>query len=151
MQVQLMQWLKEVCHGMEKERRLQLMQLGEVQWRRVGRLRGRLQLLRLALLALSLGRRAVVPLVTCDIPTPETPVELRNHMAVLKLTDRGLCDGAARDAFPGTGGMSNGPDSFISRPALFAKTRRGAAFGARFARAAHSHGRLEQQQQSGSA
>ena len=56
----------------------------------------RKQLVRFVLLALSLGRRAVVPLVRCDIPTAETPVHMRNHVVLLKLTDRTMCDGDAR-------------------------------------------------------
>jgi hypothetical protein len=51
----------------------------------------RQQLARWALLALALGRRAVVPLVTCDIPTPEVPVELRNSVVLVKLAGRSLC------------------------------------------------------------
>ena len=55
----------------------------------------RLQLVRLVLVALALGRRAVIPMVQCDIPVAETPVAMRNYVALLKLTDRTLCDGDA--------------------------------------------------------
>ena len=60
--------------------------------------RARRQLVRFVLLALALGRRAVLPLLPCDIPVPETPVAIRNHAAMLKLSDRAMCDGAARQA-----------------------------------------------------
>ena len=55
----------------------------------------RVQLVRLVLLALAIGRRAIIPLVQCDIPTADTPVNVRNYVAMLKLTDRSLCAGEA--------------------------------------------------------
>ena len=58
----------------------------------------RRQLAHWALLAIALGRRAVLPLVTCDIPTPEVPDPLRNSVVLIKLTDRSLCGPEASHA-----------------------------------------------------
>ena len=58
----------------------------------------RQQLAHWALLALALGRRAVMPLVPCEIPTPELQPAVRDYSVLVKLGDRTLCDRAARGA-----------------------------------------------------
>ena len=66
-------------------------QLGPLQDpRRIRTLRQ--QLVRLTLLAIALGRRAVMPIVPCKIPVPETPPSLRGSTAIVKLTNTQLCD-----------------------------------------------------------
>lgn len=58
----------------------------------------RQELIRWALLAVALGRRAVLPMVPCEIPVPETPDRLRKSTVVVKLADTALCNASTRQA-----------------------------------------------------
>lgn len=54
------------------------------------------QLARWALLALALGRTAVLPNVPCEIPTMDVPPRLQRDIVLVKLTDTARCDAHAR-------------------------------------------------------
>ena len=73
----------------------------------------RVQLARFTLLALALHRRAVPPLVPCEIPTMEVPPKLQNDALLFKLTEVTSCSANARSvAAPRrdrpTGGVARG-------------------------------------------
>jgi hypothetical protein len=54
------------------------------------------QLLRWTLLAIALGRRAVIPLVPCSHPTPDVPVDLNFISVLIKMADSTACGADAR-------------------------------------------------------
>lgn len=58
----------------------------------------RAHLLRWTLLALALGRRAVLPMVPCTIPTPEMPPEMVGDALLVKLMGSSSCDARTRRA-----------------------------------------------------
>ena len=58
----------------------------------------RAQLLRWTLLALALGRRAVLPAVPCTIPAPEMPPEMQSDALLVKLMGSSSCDARTRRA-----------------------------------------------------
>ena len=56
------------------------------------------QLVRWSLLALAIGRRAVIPLVPCEIPVPDTPNSLRKASLIIKLSAPTLCNASVQSA-----------------------------------------------------
>lgn len=56
----------------------------------------RRQLAHLSLLALILGRRAVIPMVPCEIPVAELPGRMRAASVIIKLAEPHLCSASSR-------------------------------------------------------